>query len=124
VDAVRSSFLSLIPVVWYYNQKNIRRRVYDALNVLMAMKIIEKEKKEIRWKVLVIPIVCILFFPVSSGVTNFGLKSRTWCVETGAGSPSRSRPEEEGVLVGVGGTACRSSLVSNLARLPDPIKVV
>jgi hypothetical protein len=30
--------------------KNIRRRVYDALNVLMAMKIIEKEKKEIRWK--------------------------------------------------------------------------
>lgn len=29
--------------------KNIRRRVYDALNVLMAMSIIEKEKKEIRW---------------------------------------------------------------------------
>uniref|UniRef100_A0AAF5PK35 Transcription factor DP C-terminal domain-containing protein n=1 Tax=Wuchereria bancrofti TaxID=6293 RepID=A0AAF5PK35_WUCBA len=29
--------------------KNIRRRVYDALNVLMAMNIIEKEKKEIRW---------------------------------------------------------------------------
>jgi len=32
------------------DSKNIRRRVYDALNVLMAMKIIEKEKKEIRWK--------------------------------------------------------------------------
>ncbi|XP_035920014.1 uncharacterized protein LOC118517697 [Anopheles stephensi] len=32
-----------------YDQKNIRRRVYDALNVLMAMKIISKEKKEIRW---------------------------------------------------------------------------
>jgi hypothetical protein len=30
-------------------QKNIRRRVYDALNVLMAMDIITKEKKEIRW---------------------------------------------------------------------------
>lgn len=29
--------------------KNIRRRVYDALNVLLAMSIIEKEKKEIRW---------------------------------------------------------------------------
>lgn len=32
-----------------YDQKNIRRRVYDALNVLMAMNIIAKEKKEIRW---------------------------------------------------------------------------
>lgn len=31
------------------SQKNIRRRVYDALNVLMAMDIITKEKKEIRW---------------------------------------------------------------------------
>ena len=32
-----------------YDQKNIRRRVYDALNVLMAMRIITKEKKEIKW---------------------------------------------------------------------------
>jgi hypothetical protein len=32
-----------------YDQKNIRRRVYDALNVLMAMNIITKEKKEIKW---------------------------------------------------------------------------
>lgn len=32
------------------DSKNIRRRVYDALNVLMAMNIIEKEKKEIRWR--------------------------------------------------------------------------
>ena len=32
------------------SDKNIRRRVYDALNVLMAMDIIQKEKKEIRWK--------------------------------------------------------------------------
>uniref|UniRef100_A0A5S6QNR1 E2F/DP family winged-helix DNA-binding domain-containing protein n=1 Tax=Trichuris muris TaxID=70415 RepID=A0A5S6QNR1_TRIMR len=32
-----------------YDQKNIRRRVYDALNVLMAMNIVSKEKKEIRW---------------------------------------------------------------------------
>lgn len=31
------------------DQKNIRRRVYDALNVLMAMNIISKEKKEIKW---------------------------------------------------------------------------
>lgn len=30
--------------------KNIRRRVYDALNVLLAMDIIGKEKKEITWK--------------------------------------------------------------------------
>ncbi|KAH9328498.1 hypothetical protein KI387_000606 [Taxus chinensis] len=33
-----------------YEEKNIRRRVYDALNVLMAMDIISKEKKEIQWK--------------------------------------------------------------------------
>lgn len=34
---------------WYNDQKNVRRRVYDALNVLMAMGIISKEKKEIKW---------------------------------------------------------------------------
>ena len=33
-----------------YDEKNIRRRVYDALNVLMAMDIISKEKKEITWR--------------------------------------------------------------------------
>ena len=32
-----------------FDEKNIRRRVYDALNVLMAMGIISKAKKEIRW---------------------------------------------------------------------------
>jgi Transcription factor DP/E2F/DP family winged-helix DNA-binding domain len=31
------------------DEKNIRRRVYDALNVLMAMDIIVKQKKEITW---------------------------------------------------------------------------
>lgn len=31
------------------DHKNIRRRVYDALNVLMAIDIIRKDKKEIRW---------------------------------------------------------------------------
>jgi len=33
-----------------FDEKNIRRRVYDALNVLMAMDIISKDKKEITWK--------------------------------------------------------------------------
>ena len=33
-----------------YDEKNIRRRVYDALNVLIAMEIVQKEKKEISWK--------------------------------------------------------------------------
>jgi Transcription factor DP/E2F/DP family winged-helix DNA-binding domain len=33
-----------------FDEKNIRRRVYDALNVLMAMNIIIKDKKEISWK--------------------------------------------------------------------------
>merc|ERR1711970_1068799 len=37
------------PTDQQYDQKNIRRRGYDALNVLMAMNIISKEKKEIRW---------------------------------------------------------------------------
>jgi len=32
-----------------FDQKNIRRRVYDALNVLMAIDVISKEKKEIKW---------------------------------------------------------------------------
>ncbi|CAN8237407.1 unnamed protein product [Cochlearia groenlandica] len=33
-----------------YDEKNIRRRVYDALNVLMAIDIISKDKKEIHWR--------------------------------------------------------------------------
>ncbi|CAM9350192.1 unnamed protein product [Ascophyllum nodosum] len=33
-----------------YDDKNIRRRVYDALNVLMAIDIISKDRKEIKWK--------------------------------------------------------------------------
>jgi len=33
-----------------FDEKNIRRRVYDALNVLMAMDIIGKDKKQISWK--------------------------------------------------------------------------
>eukprot|EP00177_Eucheuma_denticulatum_P004427 GFKZ01008037.1.p1 GENE.GFKZ01008037.1~~GFKZ01008037.1.p1 ORF type:complete len:358 (-),score=70.65 GFKZ01008037.1:1409-2482(-) len=32
------------------DEKNIRRRVYDSLNVLMAMGIIQKEKKLISWQ--------------------------------------------------------------------------
>jgi E2F/DP family winged-helix DNA-binding domain len=32
-----------------YEEKNIRRRVYDALNVLLALNIISKDKKTIRW---------------------------------------------------------------------------
>ncbi|XP_066565726.1 transcription factor Dp-2 isoform X2 [Amia ocellicauda] len=40
---------SLMAADSVYDQKNIRRRVYDALNVLMAMNIISKEKKEIKW---------------------------------------------------------------------------
>ncbi|KAI8821113.1 E2F/DP family winged-helix DNA-binding domain-containing protein [Fimicolochytrium jonesii] len=32
-----------------FDHKNIRRRVYDALNVLMAMGVIVKDRKDIRW---------------------------------------------------------------------------
>ena len=43
------SAAGILPNKSAYDQKNIRRRVYDALNVLMAMNIISKEKKEIKW---------------------------------------------------------------------------
>ncbi|XP_049848933.1 transcription factor Dp-1-like, partial [Schistocerca gregaria] len=33
----------------HFDEKNVRRRVYDALNVLMAVNIIDKNKKEVRW---------------------------------------------------------------------------
>lgn len=33
----------------HFDEKNIRRRVYDAFNVLMAINVIAKDKKEIRW---------------------------------------------------------------------------
>jgi hypothetical protein len=33
-----------------HSEKNIRRRVYDALNVLMAMGVINKVKKQITWQ--------------------------------------------------------------------------
>ncbi|XP_073006880.1 transcription factor-like protein DPB isoform X4 [Typha latifolia] len=32
-----------------FDEKNIRRRVYDAFNVLLAIDVIEKDKKEIKW---------------------------------------------------------------------------
>ena len=33
-----------------FDEKNVRRRVYDALNVLLAMDIIAKEKKDLIWR--------------------------------------------------------------------------
>lgn len=41
---------ALQPDVPLVDEKNIRRRVYDSLNVLMAMRIINKEKKQISWQ--------------------------------------------------------------------------
>ncbi|KAJ1284776.1 hypothetical protein BS78_03G231000 [Paspalum vaginatum] len=32
-----------------FDEKNIRRRVYDAFNVLIALRVIAKDKKEIKW---------------------------------------------------------------------------
>ena len=45
-------FFSYRWVAQNYEEKNIRRRVYDALNVLMAINIIEKESDAVtfRWK--------------------------------------------------------------------------
>lgn len=33
-----------------FDEKNVRRRVYDALNVLEALSIIDKDKKDIKWR--------------------------------------------------------------------------
>ncbi|TYZ60136.1 hypothetical protein PybrP1_005883 [[Pythium] brassicae (nom. inval.)] len=49
-DELVREFVTLRPNDAVYDEKNIRRRVYDALNVLMAMDIISKERKEIQWK--------------------------------------------------------------------------
>ena len=43
------SVISGSPGGTQYDEKNIRRRVYDALNVLIAMEIISRSKKEILW---------------------------------------------------------------------------
>ncbi|KAL6142091.1 hypothetical protein ACLB2K_060374 [Fragaria x ananassa] len=56
-DEVANEIIAELPGIYgetealsEYDMKNIRRRVYDALNVLMAMDIITKEKKQIWWK--------------------------------------------------------------------------
>lgn len=49
-----------------FDEKNIRRRVYDALNVLMAIDIITKDKKRIRWK----------GFPQNTGKERLALQRR------------------------------------------------
>uniref|UniRef100_A0A1I7V168 Transcription factor Dp-1 n=1 Tax=Caenorhabditis tropicalis TaxID=1561998 RepID=A0A1I7V168_9PELO len=49
-DYFQNNIMKQIDVVKQeYDMKNIRRRVYDALNVLLAMNIITKNKKDIRW---------------------------------------------------------------------------
>ena len=47
-DSLETSLFHSV-VLQAYEQKNIRRRVYDAINVLLAMNIIVKDKKDIRW---------------------------------------------------------------------------
>lgn len=32
-----------------FDEKNIRRRVYDAINVLLALRVIKRDKKQIKW---------------------------------------------------------------------------
>ncbi|ODN01291.1 Transcription factor Dp-1 [Orchesella cincta] len=49
VQEFASPSVGMSSIEQQFDQKNIRRRVYDALNVLMAMNIISKEKKEIKW---------------------------------------------------------------------------
>lgn len=58
-----------------FDEKNIRRRVYDALNVLMAMGIILKDKKDIQWKGL----PCASVSDVQSLKVSFHLCSSMPC---------------------------------------------
>ncbi|CAO3592063.1 unnamed protein product [Absidia cylindrospora] len=60
VHEITRDFSTLFPSACF-DQKNIRRRVYDSLNVLRAMNIIAKVKKEIKW--LGIPSCCQLDEP-------------------------------------------------------------
>ncbi|EEC45914.1 e2f-dp, partial [Phaeodactylum tricornutum CCAP 1055/1] len=49
VDTVKKEFLKENPH-GNFDEKNVRRRIYDVLNVFMAMDIISKDKKAIVWK--------------------------------------------------------------------------
>jgi hypothetical protein len=46
---IPTPFTTSLTPLQMFDEKNVRRRVYDALNVLMAMDIISRDKKEIRW---------------------------------------------------------------------------
>ncbi|KAM3332094.1 hypothetical protein ACQJBY_027742 [Aegilops geniculata] len=48
-DEIYSELKSMAHIGQGFDEKNIRRRVYDAFNVLIALRVIAKEKKEIRW---------------------------------------------------------------------------
>jgi hypothetical protein len=49
VDTVKKEFLKENPH-GKFDEKNVRRRIYDVVNVFMAMDIISKDKKAIVWK--------------------------------------------------------------------------
>ncbi|XP_044957418.1 formin-like protein 5 [Hordeum vulgare subsp. vulgare] len=48
-DEIYSELKSMAHIGQGFDEKNIRRGVYDAFNVLIALRVIAKEKKEIRW---------------------------------------------------------------------------
>jgi len=62
-----------------FDEKNIRRRIYDALNVLMAMDIITRDRKNIRWK----------GFPVTNDETRDSTMSRITALEKSIRKKSR-----------------------------------
>ncbi len=51
-DAQKSSGTSVASTPQQYEDRNVRRRVYDALNVLLAVGVIERDKsaRKIMWK--------------------------------------------------------------------------
>ncbi|XP_020264072.1 transcription factor-like protein DPB isoform X4 [Asparagus officinalis] len=48
-DEIIAELSSGLCILEQFDEKNIRRRVYDAFNVLIAINVIAKDKKEIRW---------------------------------------------------------------------------
>ncbi|KAI4993646.1 hypothetical protein ZWY2020_007959, partial [Hordeum vulgare] len=48
-DEIYSELKSMAHIGQGFDEKNIRRRVYDAFSVLIALRVIAEEKKEIRW---------------------------------------------------------------------------
>ena len=96
---------------------NIRRRIYDALNVLMAMDIITKERKNIRWKgfegALGLPAGSISSLPSQQSPSG-GDSSTSTATTTGGGSKKSNQATMSKSVQNL-----QASIESKKASLPE-----